>query len=141
MGAEVGDLVLKVLGGGRLLGGRGLEGIDFRAEGGDLGAPRFVGLFKILDAVDKRLVAGDLVGRGQELRLDLARHQEPRRHGDRRHHQDGQDPLALHDAILHVDRWFPRRGFRSSIGNRKWRLKLAPPPSKPPSVALTRRRT
>src|SRR5713226_347865 len=48
MSAQVGDLVLKGLGGGRLLGGRGLESADIRAEGGDLGAPRIVGLLQVL---------------------------------------------------------------------------------------------
>ncbi len=100
MGAQVGDLVVKGLGGRRVLGGGALERVDVRPQGGDLGAQRGVGLLQVLDAAHERLVTGDLVGGRQELSLDLARHQEPGRERDRRDDKDAQDAVARHDAIL-----------------------------------------
>src|SRR5260370_6823366 len=103
MGAQVGDLVVKGLGGRRVLGGGALERVDVRPQGGDLGAQLGVGLLQVLDAAHERLVTGDLVGGRQELSLDLARHQEPCRERDRRDDKDTQDAVARHYAIL-VDR-------------------------------------
>ncbi len=100
VGPEVGDLVLQILRAGRLLGCGSFESVDLRSKRGDLGARRLVGLLQVLDTPDQRLVAGNLVGRGEELSLDLARQEESRRQGDGGHAHDAQDPVARHDAIV-----------------------------------------
>ena len=76
MGAQVGHLVLQTLRLLRLACRLGLERVDLGAQTLDLGAIGLVRALEILDAADERLVAPDLVGRGEQLRFDLAGQQE-----------------------------------------------------------------
>jgi hypothetical protein len=80
--AEVGNLVLQGLGSGGAARGVGFEGIDLNAKISNMASGVRVGGLQILHAVNQRLVSGDLVGRVQELRLDLIRQDESRSQGD-----------------------------------------------------------
>src|SRR5439155_26111620 len=104
VGAQVGHLVLQTLSRLRLACGLGLERIDLAAQGLDLGAIGLVRTLEVLDAADERLVAPDLVGRGQQLRFDLAGQKETDRQRDQRDERRAKRLSAPHPgSILGVD--------------------------------------
>ena len=55
----------------------GLQDVDLGAERGDLPAGVRIGRLEVLDAAHERLVAGDLVGRGEELCFDWPASRKP----------------------------------------------------------------
>ena len=67
---QVGHLVLQGVGGVRAAGRLRFEGLDLRPQRRDLPAVCLIGPVEVLDAPHQGLVAGDLVGRRQQLRLD-----------------------------------------------------------------------
>jgi hypothetical protein len=93
VGPKVGDLVPERLGGGRAAGSVGFESVDLTAEVGDLAAGAGVDRLEVLHAVDERLVPGDLVGRVEQLRLDLIGQDETGGESHNRH--DGKTGQLL----------------------------------------------
>ncbi len=94
MGSKVRDLAPQGSGGGRAPRGVGFDGVDLAAKVGNLAAGVGVGGFELLDAPYQDLVAGDLVGRVQELRLDLARQDKTGGQGDDRNEGETRQLLS-----------------------------------------------
>ena len=111
--AQIGDLVLQGLGRRRAAGRLGFQLIDLGSQDGDLAPGAGVGRLQLLDAPHEGLVAGDLVGGGQQLRLDLPRDEETHGKGYRAHRDQAEQLPARHTQQLCGESC----GGRSTIGS------------------------
>jgi len=91
VGSQVGQLVFQRLRGRRTRGGIRLKGVDLGPQRRDLAAVARVDPLELLDAPHQGLIAGELVGRREELRPHLAREHEAGGQGDERDQRDADE--------------------------------------------------